>query len=274
MSGITMSPEEAEREQAERQRAEAEAAAARVEQDNGKERVGSWSGSARRRSSGPSVPPAPTYLPPPPPTQLTSGMKSPETEAVIRRAEREAQKSPVREEDVPERVLRTTTAPAGVIVPAAAVPAAASSASNATKPAAPTAPHPDRRESAVQVTLPVVDEAGEASSTGERSRISYLSNRTMESDGRPLTPAKDGQEYEAGFGNPVLSHVGRKGGSPPTPPKSSYLKPESADSGYGVSTSAPGRARSGTGGSGPRVRLSKESLDKALPPLPKLDGTA
>lgn len=263
-----MSPEEARRENEERQRAEAESAVA-TEQE-----TGNGSGSTRHKSTGSKTPPAPTYQPPPPPSQVTSGTKSPEVEAVVRRAEREAQKSPVREEDVPERVLRTTTATAGLIVPATAAASATTATLSAAKTAPVSGPHTDRRESAVQAMLPVVDEAGEASSTGERSRVSYLSSRTMESDGRPLTPAKDGQEYEAGFGNPVLSHVARKGATPPTPPKSSYLKPESADSGYGVSTSPAGRARSGTGGSGSKitVQLSRESLDKALPPLPKLDG--
>lgn len=284
MSGITMSPEEAAREAQEREREQA-AAAASTEQEKGKEReqgVG-WSGSIRRRSTTTAqIPPIPNYQPPPPPTpQSNSGLRSPESEAVIRKAEHEAQKSPRSEDDVPERILKTTSVTAGLILPGAAVATASPSTANTMKHGPQTIPHIDRRESAAQTVLPVVEEAGEGSSTGERSRnshLSHLSSRTMESDGRPLTPAKDGEELEAGFGNPILSHTSpsrKERGSPPTPPTSGYLKPESADSGYGVSGNG-GRSRSGTAGSGAKVKvqLSRESLDKALPPLPKIDGAA
>lgn len=192
---------------------------------------------------------------------------------MMRMAEREAHKSPQNEDDVPEKILRTMAPAAGIIVPAAAVAAASPATAASMKHAQQPMPHGDRRESAAQAVLPVVEEAGEGSSTGEFSRDSRFSSRTMESDGRPLTPAKDGEELQAGFGNPILSYGGRKGGSPPTPPASNHLKPDSADSGYGVSGAA-GRSRSGTAGSGAKVKVqvSRESLDKALPPLPRIDA--
>ncbi len=268
--------------------AAAEAAAAAVavaavsaeqqqEAGKGKERVGGWNGSLRRKVTAAQIPPAPSYQPPPPPSSHP-GHLSPEAEAVMRRAEQEARKSPYDEEKIPDMTLMTTTSAAGTIIPSAAVAAASPSTANGIKHALPQImAHVDRRESASQVALPVVEEAGEGSSTEGRSRNSRFSGRTVESDGRPLTPAKDGKEREAGFGNPILSHGSRSGGSanPLTPPKSGYLKPESADSGYGVSGGVT-RSRSGTAGttgsgSKVKVQLSRESLDKALPPLPKLD---
>jgi 1-phosphatidylinositol-4-phosphate 5-kinase len=136
----------------------------------------------------------------------------------------------------------------------------------------------ERRESAIAgptTILPVVEEAAEGGSTGERSRNSHLSGVTTESDGRPLTPAKDGDERQAGFGNPLVGSTG-KGRTTPTPPKTGYAagsaaKPESADSGYGV-TGANAALKSVTGSQQslkPRSSISRESLDKALPPLPR-----
>ena len=128
-----------------------------------------------------------------------------------------------------------------------------------------------------QPVLPIVDEAGENSSTGSRSHNSRFSSHTAESDDRPATPAKDVPAVPGQYGGGVRPSGGSSsnlnGNSPPTPPATGYLKPESADSGYGVSGT---RSRSGTVGSGRKVKmqLSRDSLDKELPPLPKVDGTA
>ena len=154
----------------------------------------------------------------------------------------------------------------------------------------------ERRESTLTASqpaiLPVVEEAAEGISTAAQSRNSHVSSLISESDGRPLTPAKDGEERDPGFGNPILgahrfgrTNVNGVGSdrSPPTPPKSAYSqvtvhgKPESADSGYGVGGNFDRAA--GKGSLGPqrsfyniRAQLSRESLDKALPPLPRGDA--
>ncbi|CAK7564294.1 MAG: Phosphatidylinositol-4-phosphate 5-kinase [Sporothrix epigloea] len=126
-------------------------------------------------------------------------------------------------------------------------------------------PHNERRESAQQPALPKVDEAGENSSTGGRSRSSRLSNHTVDSDDRPPTPAKDNVLKVAGH-----APVGQIVRTQPSN-DSNGLKPDSVDSGYGVSRS---RSRSGTVGSGEQAKaqISRKSLDKELPPLPKADG--
>ncbi|KAH8903295.1 SAICAR synthase-like protein [Coniochaeta sp. PMI_546] len=207
ISGVTMSPEEAQREAQERDAANAAAAAAGEHPD----RVGSWG--SRRRSTSTNIPPMPNYQPPSPPTNLLSGQKSPEQELTLQRAEHQAHKSEkhgAREDDVPDRTLKT------------------------------------------------------------------VSSVITESDDRPLTPAKDGDERQAGFGNPLLGNS--KGRAPPTPPKTATLKPESADSGYGVTglnTAAANALKSATGSQKslkPRSSISRESLDKALPPLPRSDA--
>jgi 1-phosphatidylinositol-4-phosphate 5-kinase len=90
---------------------------------------------------------------------------------------------------------------------------------------------------------------------------------------------------EPGFGNPILgTRNGSRGNSsitrpPPTPPKTGYgfngqQKPESADSGYAVGSNggSNGRLKSLTGSQksqNVRPSISRDSLDKALPPLPK-----
>jgi 1-phosphatidylinositol-4-phosphate 5-kinase len=132
----------------------------------------------------------------------------------------------------------------------------------------------ERRESAA--VLPVVEEAAEGLSGESRNRNSHVSS-TWSDDGRPLTPAKDGEERDAGFANPIMMSHGslNKGRRPLTPPKSaygqgSYLKPESADSGYGVSAANALKSTTGSQKSSKiRPQVSRESLDKALPPLPK-----
>ncbi|KAK4140439.1 uncharacterized protein C8A04DRAFT_32024 [Dichotomopilus funicola] len=205
------------------------------------------------------APPVPNYRPPLPPGQHEA-------------ADDEA--------DVPERVLKTTvTAP----------PSTNAGVGKGTHGSS--APPNDRRETTV---LPVVEEAAEGISTGDRSRNSHISSLTAESDLRPLTPAKEGEELAAGFGNPLLgSRDGSRGSSlkarpPPTPPKTGHgyfeqAKSESADSGYGVgtSTSSANGAPNGNANGGLRSRagsqkslrappqLSRDSLDKALPPLPR-----
>ena len=155
----------------------------------------------------------------------------------------------------------------------------------------------ERRDTTV---LPVVEEAAEGPSTGDRSRNSRVSSLTMESDGRPLTPAKDGDEMKPGFGNPLFGGHGSDSGSssnarpPPTPPKTGngyngQLKPDSADSGYGVGGNSGSNGSNGINGINgingglksltgsqkslnARSQISRDSLDKALPPLPKVDS--
>ncbi|KFA76156.1 hypothetical protein S40288_04133 [Stachybotrys chartarum IBT 40288] len=102
----------------------------------------------------------------------------------------------------------------------------------------------DGREQQHETVLPIVEEVGEGS------------------DVRPKTPAKDQ------FLPPTRA-------PPPTPPmsnlKSHLKKPESADSGYAVNTSTAAVSRDNS----LRVRhkVSRDSLNKDLPPLPQ-DETA
>ncbi|KAI0509554.1 hypothetical protein F5B22DRAFT_616755 [Xylaria bambusicola] len=81
--------------------------------------------------------------------------------------------------------------------------------------------------------LPVVEESAEAASLGGRSR----GESTTES--RPFTPSP--RERQDGFTDLGPHGIGGRG--PPTPPKTSYIEPVKA-------------------------RLSREDLDKELPPLP------
>ncbi|KAH8694655.1 hypothetical protein BGZ61DRAFT_33387 [Ilyonectria robusta] len=80
--------------------------------------------------------------------------------------------------------------------------------------------------------LPVVEEAGET---------------------RPETPPKDYNKSLPPTRAP-----------PPTPPKPEHLKPESQDSGYAGTNNSNG----GDHGHMLRTKMSRESLDKELPPLP------
>lgn len=250
-----MSCEEAIR-QAQERDAEMQAEAALADQQQ--QRVGSWS-SARNGRSSTSAPPLPSHQPPP----LPSGVQSPECEATVQRAEREAYTTGISEEDVPSKTLRTTLSPGSI----------------------------ERRDNiASQASiLPVVEEAAEGRSSGEQhARNSRVSNLTGDSEYRPLTPAKDGEERQAGFGNPLLRGHARDhrdyGPPPPTPPKTGYgygtpqsLK-DGADSGYSIGfmngngngksvdlKSSSGSLRSNKGG---HQIIGRESLDKALPPLP------
>ncbi|KAI0195197.1 hypothetical protein EV127DRAFT_181424 [Xylaria flabelliformis] len=82
--------------------------------------------------------------------------------------------------------------------------------------------------------LPVVEESAEAASLGGRSR-----GESSITDPRPFTPSP--RERQDGFTD--LGPHGLGGRGPPTPPKTSYAEPSKA-------------------------RVSREDLDKALPPLP------
>lgn len=243
IEGITMSCEEAIREAQERD-AQMQAEAALADQEQ--QRAG-----ARNGRSSTTVPPLP------------SGVQSPEAEATMQRAEREAYKTGVSEEDVPTKTLRTTLSPGSI----------------------------ERRDNIASQTsiLPVVEEAAEGrSSTEQQVHNSRVSNLAGESEYRPLTPAKDGEERQAGFGNPLLRGHARDyrdpGPPPPTPPKTGYgygspqsLK-DGADSGYSIGLmngnsngksvdlkSSSGSLRSNKGG---HQIIGRESLDKALPALP------
>lgn len=263
-----MSQEEAIRAAQERDAALAAEAAASEE----RQRAGS--GEAHPAVSSPTaIPPVPNYQPPLPPTKKPDASSPPL-------------------DNTPDRTLRA--------IPASSSPGTHSLAAVG-----------ERRETTV---LPVVEEAVEGPSTGDRSRNSRVSSlMTAESDGRPLTPAKDGDEKAPGFGNPLLrghggssSSIGASSSrSPPTPPKTGHgygyggyngqVKPDSADSGYGVggnSHSHSGSRINGSNGSHggsngasglrslsgsqkslnnsrPSGQISRDSLDKALPPLPK-----
>ncbi|KAL2268305.1 hypothetical protein VTJ83DRAFT_3151 [Remersonia thermophila] len=207
------------------------------------------------------IPPVPNYQPPPPPC---SSSQPP------RLIEQLSSKGdfPGGDDAVPERTPKTMATSTTSSGPVGGKPGLGL-----------TAPSVERREATV---LPVVEEAAEGTSTGDRSRSSRVSSLLTESDGRPLTPAKDGREKEPGFANPILgSRSNSPAYAPPTPPKTGYgytgqQKCESADSGYGVGTGSSGsnggmRSRSGSQKSlHIRPQISRDSLDKALPPLPNV----
>ncbi|OTB01982.1 hypothetical protein M426DRAFT_74891 [Hypoxylon sp. CI-4A] len=117
-----------------------------------------------------------------------------------------------------------------------------------------TAVSPGTRQNSHAV-LPVVEETAEAGSVGGLSRTESAN------DARPYTPSPS--ERQAGFTNLGPHGIGGRG--PPTPPKTSYLETDGSFEGR--------RKRSGSGGSGGfgllRRRISRDSLDKALPPVPK-----
>ncbi|KAK3941287.1 SAICAR synthase-like protein [Diplogelasinospora grovesii] len=292
ISGLTMSAEEAHRLAQEKDAAMAAEAAAEEE----RQRAGNVPGTGRRRSSTINIPAMPTHQPPPVPTlpRSSSGVRSPEQEHVISMAELEARKSEMRgasEDDVPDRTIRAPIN--GPSTPGSLTPGIVKHSSHGSGSSQ--APESRSREmlhvNQTQTVLPVVEEAAEgASSTGgDRSRNSHMSSSAAGTDSlRLLTPAKDGEEMHAGFGNLLIgrhSSLSKSHGPPPpTPPKTGYggtylLKPESADSGYGVTGAAVANASNGlksvTGSQkSAKVRssISRDSLDKALPPLPPLDG--
>lgn len=103
-------------------------------------------------------------------------------------------------------------------------------------------------------SLAVVDEAVEALSADVRRRLESGSQSPMSAKDvtgpRPATPPK---------------RIPRRNAEgPPTPPK--YLKPESADSGYGGLNGTMSDSRE----SSPKLgrKISRESLNKDLPPIP------
>lgn len=254
-----MSPEEAQREAEEKQEAEAVAAA-----EKSKQRVPSWN-SAGRKSTSNNIPAAPTHEPPAPPGR--SGAISPQAEETMRRAEHiahKAEKHGHTEQGVPERIIKTSGTTSGGIFPSIA---------------AATAPSLMATDAANQAILPIVEEPSEGSTNGEHDHSANRTNNTGAGpDGRPWTP----------------SNMREPSRAPPTPPKTSgsmagngsafghgkrLTKPESADSGIGVHEMM-GRARSGSQVSkysdkaGVKGQMSRESLDKALPPLPAVNGPA
>lgn len=271
-----MSPEEAQREAEEKQNAEAVAAA-----EKSKQRVPSWN-SAGRKSSSNNIPAAPTHEPPPPPGR-GSGAISPQAEETIRRAEHVASKAEKHghtEQGVPERVIKTTGTASGGIFPSIAAATAPSMMGTGN-------PVSNTHDAANQAILPIVEEPSEGSTNGEHDHSANRSGNGMAGpNGRPVTPS--------GSGNPAISNMREPSRAPPTPPKTSgsmagngsafghgkrLTKPESADSGIGVHEMM-GRARSGSQVSkssekgSVKGQMSRESLDKALPPLPAVNGPA
>ncbi|KAI1657020.1 SAICAR synthase-like protein [Daldinia decipiens] len=107
--------------------------------------------------------------------------------------------------------------------------------------------------SSSHAVLPVVEETAEAGSVGERSRGDSAS------ESRPYTPSIT--ERQDGF--TTLGPHGIGGRGPPTPPKTSYLEPEP---GY-----EDERKRGGVSGGFRflRSKISRESLGKTLPPVPR-----
>ncbi|CAK7210218.1 Phosphatidylinositol-4-phosphate 5-kinase [Sporothrix bragantina] len=208
-----------------------------------------------------------------------SSESGPEIKAAHRAAEHEAEKKTPPAPNDAEATQTTVPVGGGMLLPGrvatggsnsspslqSSSPSLSASLSANNNPA--NAPHNERRESMQQPVLPIVDEVGENSSMGGRSRSSRFSNHTVDSDDRPPTPAKDKIHVVAG--NAPVGQFGRSGPGN----GNGGLKPESADSGYGVSGT---RSRSGTVGSGKQVKMqmSRDSLDKELPPLPKLDSGA
>lgn len=260
MEGITVSKEEAERLEREKERQAAEVA------EEEKHRVASWN-SVGRRSTSNNFPAAPTHQPPPPPGR-SSGSRSPEAEETLRRAEEAAHKSERHghtEQGVPERVLKTNGTASSGIFPSIATAAAPSLlGSNG---------QTNGRDSTNNPILETVEETGEVSSNGGPDH-STSRQRAGTAGSRPVTPAKDGPGFH---GNPTLSHMREPPSrAPPTPPKTAgglsgngygkrLTKPDSADSGIGVE---------GPGKHGIKGQLSRDSLEKALPPLPMADGHA
>ena len=196
MSGITMSPEEAERDARDR-----EAAAAAMETT----RI-STGGAGESRQSSAQAPPAPTYLPPAPPGMRNPN--SPEPNPIVEKALKKAtkkEKDVAKEDQVPDRKITTSI----------------------------TSTMGRSNSSAV---LPVVEETAEAGSLRGQSR----------NGPRPFTPS----QREDGYTDLGPHGIGGRG--PPTPPKTSYFD--------------VGRKRAGSGG---EKTINRDSLDKALPPLPQ-----
>lgn len=93
--------------------------------------------------------------------------------------------------------------------------------------------------------LPVVQEAGE--------------NGRDDNDDRPLAPLKD-----------LNKSLPPTRAPPPTPPKSGYVGPGSADSGYAGFSNSTAHPNNGAAQGN---RVSIDSLNKELPPLPRKDDS-
>ena len=284
MSGITMSPEDAAREAQDRGDAAAADAASAAPNGDVSNAVDNLAfdglaistgrdknkdaGSNLRHRSGPGA--------------GASSESGREIKNAHRSAEHEAQKASPAANDA-GATQTTVPVSGGMLLPGRVASSGASGSSPSLQPLSPSlsasgGPQQqsqgvpsytaERRESTQHPALPIVDEAGESSSLGgrSRSRSSRFSNRTLDSDERPPTPAKDKIPVVAGNAPP--GQFGRLGSSSGG---SNSLKPESADSGYGVSGT---RSRSGSMNLGKQIklRLSRESLEKDLPPLPPLDS--
>ncbi|KAH8668612.1 hypothetical protein BX600DRAFT_435139 [Xylariales sp. PMI_506] len=191
--------------------------------------------SSQRRNSA-SAPPAPTYLPPPPPPLRSPG--SPEVNSTVEKAMKKAFKKEQdvsSEDDIPDRLMTTVTSPGGV-----------SGKNNS------------------HAVLPVVEETVEAMSV---SGVSGRSRGDSSSEHRPFTPSpidSSGTMRSNGFTDLGPHGIGGRG--PPTPPKSSYLDPEAR---FGMNGNRGGSGNGYSGEKSLRRVISRDSLDKALPPLPR-----
>ncbi|KAH6647271.1 hypothetical protein BKA67DRAFT_525369 [Truncatella angustata] len=179
-------------------------------------------------------PPHPTYLPPAPPSLRSP--RSPEPNPTVEKALRKAtkkEKNVAKEDQVPERIIRAIAQDAASV-------------------------HGKSNSHAV---LPVVEETAET-----RSVVSGMSSRSRDDSAsvhRPYTPSPmetPGTMRSNGFTD--LGPNGLGGRGPPTPPKSSYLIPH-FDGKLGRADS------SGSMGKDLRRVISRDSLDKDLPPLPQ-----
>ncbi|KAI1865590.1 hypothetical protein JX265_007913 [Neoarthrinium moseri] len=186
---------------------------------------------SQRNSQG--APPVPTYLPPAPPGMRSP--KSPEPNPTVEMALRKAtkkEKNVAKEDEVPERTITTSSANA-------------------------------QGKGNAHAVLPVVEETAEAASIV--SGISARSHGDHASGNRPFTPSlmeTPGTMRADGFTDLGPHGIGGRG--PPTPPKSSYLDPTARFEGN------RGRSDSGAStGKGLRKVISRDSLEKDLPPLPQ-----
>lgn len=192
------------------------------------ERQRTASWGSMRRRSTLPPPPAPNYQPPPPPNPSSS--RSPEAEMTIEKAEQEMRRAGGGEEVESGLVERTLKT---------------------------ISPGPG------QTVLPVVEE------TEGEDRRSGGSREGSTREVRPLTPAKDDRDgyMDPRFGRLIAADRGELMKAPPTPPKTGH--------GYGGDGRASGDYIDAVGGKNGGLRsvsgsmkLGRDSLDKALPPLP------
>ncbi|KAF7540727.1 hypothetical protein G7054_g1131 [Neopestalotiopsis clavispora] len=183
------------------------------------------------RSSTGAGPSHPSYLPPAPPGMRSP--QSPEPNPTVEKALKKATKKEklvAMEDQLPERVMRAIAAESGSI----------------------------QGKGNSHAVLPVVEESAEAASV-----TSARSVRSRGSGTRPFTPSAmetPGSMRADGFTNLGPHGIGGRG--PPTPPKSSYLVPR-------FDEPRKGRESEDSMGMGLRKVISRESLDKSLPPLPR-----